>query len=382
MSSMDSDAGRLVHRLHQIFIRDDFGLPATLPALLATNINSFREAYPEAEHRLWDGNSVREFLAQEFEPAVLEAFDTLRPFTYKCDLARLCLLYRYGGVYADLAMRFVNPLVPPPHIGLSTFRDLRFGSPNWAAMSTSIIWSRPGRRELRLAIDYIIENCRTRFYGANSLYPTGPVLFGRALVAVLAETDPTRPLDDQWIGDMTRIENTQHICFIAPDQTLVALSMKPAGANLVDMKVAGTNRYNDFWRARTVYGETVRSWDFSLPEMHHNPGIVRRPTGMAVPLGFEGTAIFGPYTEIEPGTYKVTIALAPETAKSAVEICVTADHGAQLIHRHSQRPLQDADGHRISFRFATGQKLSAAEFTIRVHGNFQGEFRRLELAPG
>ena len=62
-------------------------------------------------------------------------------------------------------------------------------------------------RDRGIAIDYVVENCARRFYGASPLYPTGPVLFGRALAAALAERRQRDDADDQWIG---RIDWPEH----------------------------------------------------------------------------------------------------------------------------------------------------------------------------
>jgi hypothetical protein len=245
-------------RLHQIFIADGFRVPAALPQPIAENVDSTRAHYPGADYRLWDGDALRETIAREFEPAVLEAFDRLQPYAYKADLGRYCLLYLYGGLYVDLGVRCMAPIRPPRGAGIAGFRDFEFVSPSWTAVSTGVLWAKSRRSELRIAIDYVVDNCRTRFYGANSLYPTGPALLGRAMIAAMAEKKQQSDADDQWIG-VTRLltpgRPRERMCYIAPDRTIAALKTKSEGGDLTHLGAVGTNNYVALWRERRVYGE-------------------------------------------------------------------------------------------------------------------------------
>ena len=44
-----------------------------------------------------------------------------------------------------------------------------------------IIFSKPSNPILKTAIDLVIENCQSKFYGADSMSPTGPGVLGRAV---------------------------------------------------------------------------------------------------------------------------------------------------------------------------------------------------------
>jgi hypothetical protein len=250
-----------IERLHHILIADGFRASSALPSSMAENVASARAHYPDADQRLWDGEALRDTIGRGFEPAVLAAFDQLRPYAYKADLARYCLLYLFGGLYVDLGVRCMGPLRPPRGFGLAGFRDLEFQSPSWAATSTGFLWAKPRRREMKIAIDYVVDNCRAHFYGANSLYPTGPALFGRALIAAMAEKRQQADADDQWIG-VTRLltpgRSLERMCFLAPDHTMVALKTKGEGGDLTHLGAVGTNNYNVLWRERQIYGDDHR----------------------------------------------------------------------------------------------------------------------------
>ena len=89
--------------LASILLTSDEDRRASLPPLIAENIRSFQAAHPGIEHRLFDDAAIRSVIAKNFGKEVLKAYNTLRPFAFKADLARLCILHQFGGIYADLA---------------------------------------------------------------------------------------------------------------------------------------------------------------------------------------------------------------------------------------------------------------------------------------
>jgi mannosyltransferase OCH1-like enzyme len=73
-----------------------------LPPLMRANYENLKASNPEFEHHLFDENECREFIKNNFEEDVLNAYDKLVPCAYKCDLWRYCVLYITGGVYLDI----------------------------------------------------------------------------------------------------------------------------------------------------------------------------------------------------------------------------------------------------------------------------------------
>ncbi|HTV45597.1 MAG TPA: glycosyltransferase [Stellaceae bacterium] len=369
-----------IGQIHQVLINDTDSIPANLPPIIEENAASLRAVYPDAQYRLWSGNELREVIAENFEPAVLQTFDRLRPFAYKCDLARLCLLYLYGGLYADLAMRAISPLVVPDGIEFVAFKALRFLSPRWTAMSNGLIWAKPRRREMRLAIDFILENCQLGYYGANPLYPTGPVLFGHAVAAASARLSMAAAADDQWIGELRRIvpeSGGSPICCVAPDNSLVAISAKTHGGELSVLGVTGTNNYNSLWQNRQVYGECRILWQFDDPAICRT--VERGSTGILIPLGFQGCAVYGPYIDVEPGAYRLTVSFAAGSTIAVVAVRITAQMGTVIIHEHAQQLAPADDLLQATCEFKADRWLSQVEFTLHFAGDFAGEFRRFRL---
>ena len=72
------------------------------------------------------GMERRAFIRYHLGVDALWAFDYLRPYSYKCDLARFCLLYVEGGIYIDLGVRLMNSWSIPIEYGIGAFRDVRW----------------------------------------------------------------------------------------------------------------------------------------------------------------------------------------------------------------------------------------------------------------
>lgn len=64
---------------------------------------------PEYEIRLYDDIHCQKFLREEISPELQEIFNYIPDGPIKADVWRICILYRYGGIYVDAD---INPLVP------------------------------------------------------------------------------------------------------------------------------------------------------------------------------------------------------------------------------------------------------------------------------
>lgn len=224
----DRPSYQAIKNIFQILIRDGQDFPAELPALVESNVRSIRSAHPDAVHQLLSGNEARSFIAAHFDSDVVAAYDLLKPYSYKADLARYCLMFIQGGLYVDLGIRFLTRFEPPLGTGLAVFRDLLTGPGPWG-VSNGLVYARAGRPELRTAIDLVVQNCKDRYYGATCLDPTGPGLFGRAIAICNNGLD-------YWVGDtrMTTAEfDHKNVAYITPDGKLLALNTKRAGSMIL-----------------------------------------------------------------------------------------------------------------------------------------------------
>ncbi|MDY0960587.1 glycosyltransferase family 32 protein [Massilia sp. CFBP9026] len=233
--------------LFSILITDQAHADQALPPAIARNLASLREHHPGLPHRLYGQDAIRDFLRAHMEADVAWAYDQLLPYAYRADLARLCLLHEFGGLYADLSVFFHAPL-PLESGKLIVFRDRAVVAP-WI-VSNTILGAPPRAPALAAAIRMIVANCRSRYRGASSLCPTGPVLLGKA-IALHCEPDQIHLGE---VSNLAQRNDTESLAFIdATDGRLVGYRTKRA-AGLAELGLErGVNDYNDFYYARLTY---------------------------------------------------------------------------------------------------------------------------------
>ena len=96
---------------------DRAGLPPKMYTCIRDNL-IFNRVGVDCVHYLFNDVDCREFIASEYPPDVLMAYDLLIPTAFKADLWRYCILYKYGGVYLDSKLQVVPPGVTPPYDGM------------------------------------------------------------------------------------------------------------------------------------------------------------------------------------------------------------------------------------------------------------------------
>jgi mannosyltransferase OCH1-like enzyme len=152
-----------------------------IPKNMKNNIDYILNYNPEFDYYLYDDNECRNYIMDNFSEDVLDAFDTLIPGAYKADLWRCCILYKKGGVYMDIKLK---PLVKLKN--LLEFNNFYFvkDTPTMEICDYKIgvynafLVSYPYNIIFKLCIEEIVNNCKMKFYGLNSLAITGPCLLG------------------------------------------------------------------------------------------------------------------------------------------------------------------------------------------------------------
>ena len=147
----------------------------TLPPLMYNAVNKIKTLNPRFKYCLYDDNDCREFIKNNFQEDVLNAYDTLIPGAYKADLWRYCILYKEGGIYVDIKYKPLNKF---KFITLTE-------SEHWVldvdgnGIYNALMVCKPENAILFAAIHQIVENVKNRFYGNSCLEPTGPHLLAK-----------------------------------------------------------------------------------------------------------------------------------------------------------------------------------------------------------
>lgn len=234
------------------------GEDLVLPTVVKQNIVSLKLCHPGLPHKLFSGEDIIRFLQERFTDEVLSAYNALRPYAYKADLARYCILYELGGIYADISHFFAKPLPFDGHKPI-VFRDLLHGAP-WGT-NNSVFAVPPRHKALRSAIELLCANVTRRYYGSTYLCPTGPALFGKAL-AITCETEELT-VGDSLVIPRERLQEyvpglplpqVKGLHSLMLNGNVIAIKRKRRGAaGLGDLGVARSDDYVTRWEKREVY---------------------------------------------------------------------------------------------------------------------------------
>ena len=236
-------------QISQIYLSDHEN--QELSPFLKYATGTIDQIYPDADHVIYNKETLRAFIEENYPAAVLEAYDTLRPYSYKADLGRFCLLNKLGGWYFDIGVRAVNPVDIGDRVEWLAFRDIqRFSFTSWAC-ATTVIYSKPNSPHLQTAINMIVDNCQEKYYGITPLCPTGPTLLGQALA--FHGGNAAHVFGDYL--ELTPTYQQKNRAFILPDGTIMAWSKPAGGGDLTGLGAKGVNNYNELWASRKAYAE-------------------------------------------------------------------------------------------------------------------------------
>jgi len=182
-----------------------------LPPKMNDCVERLKLDNPSFEHHLYNDNSCRMFIKNNYDKYVLNAYDQLVPGAYKADLWRYCVLYKTGGIYLDIKFqcepgfslieftkdkqtfildRPYGDISIPLEVNLSIINSPKFYD-NLSQYTADRIWNNkqiglynaiiasvPNNPVMYKCIEQIVKNVKNKKYGYSELYPTGPGLLG------------------------------------------------------------------------------------------------------------------------------------------------------------------------------------------------------------
>ena len=170
--------------IHKIYIQHDGSIPDNLDENIKKAHQSWIDKNPDYDIKYWSLNDCKKFLKENYPPVYLETLNSLKPYSYKCDFARYCIVYKYGGWYSDWKeVCLIDNLLDT----LSTENFICFydkGSKHVIdnnCVMTSFFGRKKNHFILKDCIHSIIKNVNSNFYGDDPVDPTGPCLFGKEI---------------------------------------------------------------------------------------------------------------------------------------------------------------------------------------------------------
>ena len=213
---------------------------------------SFLNMNPGIKSVFYGNKGMRDFVLTHFGQSTLDAVDKLRHGAFKCDLFRLCEIYVYGGMYADVSMVCLQPLdallagVDMVLVRDTPARDLSY-------VHNAFFATRAGCPFLALAIQDIVKQVMSEGYGADPLSITGSGIFGRSLnrFAKRDEATPHALGVSEYAGLRVRMLDNENNSRIKDTER--ALSMIACKYPNFRKDRAGNPHYWKLWHERNVF---------------------------------------------------------------------------------------------------------------------------------
>ncbi|QNJ01761.1 glycosyltransferase family 32 protein [Synechococcus sp. PROS-U-1] len=235
--------------LHSIAITNEKAFE--LGPIIRHHIEIFKAFHPTCKHILWDNEMARRLITERFENRVIRAYEKLIPSAYKADLARLCILYEFGGIYSDLSILYINTM---DHLLKGETKTFMFRLDwNPGSVHNAIILTKRKAEIIGELILKVVENVESEYYGETELDPTGPEMISKHLKRrKIKEFGNTKlclkdiPLQLFY----SKNENQEYPIALRYKPTLGAAGLGSLGA-----KGFEENPYTKAWHNRSVYNE-------------------------------------------------------------------------------------------------------------------------------
>jgi hypothetical protein len=257
-------------KIHQILINDSNKLPEKFPEFHILCYEQIKKLYPDSEYHLYSGEELEKIIQDNFPNDVYTTYKKLKPYACKADLARLCLLYLYGGLYIDLNLYFINTIPHLSELEFFAFRDLSKMSQQSWSVQNGIIYSLSKSKVLYNAIDLIVKHCKEEYYGIRCVDISATTVLGTAIIKSLPHFGiATNGQLDNFYKKSLNIKTQNKINkmgydgdvllgFIMDDDRIIAIRKPSCGGDIKTMGFNGTNNYVDMWEKRDVYDTSIK----------------------------------------------------------------------------------------------------------------------------
>ena len=215
-----------------------------LPPKMQECIDLLKRNNPEFKHYLYDNNDCRNYIDEFFDKDVLNAYDSLIPYSYKSDLWRYCVMYNNGGIYLDTKLYNIAgfnliEMTDKEYF----FRDIISSG---HGVITGFFICKPNNPKLLNCINKIVENVKNNFYGNICLDPTGPML----LKKMFTEDE----LNKMMVGSFGEDNCPTNRCIYINDVPKLAFYTEYRDEQLVNDTIE-TN-YSKAWSEHAIYKST------------------------------------------------------------------------------------------------------------------------------
>lgn len=217
--------------VHQVYTQGHAALPECVKDVIRFN----KETNPDFEFKLYDYDDINEYLHRHTNERVYQAFKYINKECHACvaDFFRYVIIYKEGGVYADIKVKFKKPLrewiyndskiklslwpwMSHAHLGKYYPRNFVFKTKNREINQSVLIY--PPKHDY---LNHVILNMVTNIYEhhnnpdgkQNVLQTTGPHLYTKVIAPYLNDANTYLSQDDNQLFDGNVIYDGTDGCY-------------------------------------------------------------------------------------------------------------------------------------------------------------------------
>lgn len=146
-----------------------------LPFNPAVEAKKWKEMNPDYEYKYFDDDDVYNFIEQEYGVEMLDIVKSFKVPVMMADLWRYLVIYKYGGVYADIDTECKKPLSE----WLNTDLNMIIAPENGIHYVQYFFAAEKESPVIKSVIDLIVQRCKNVDYEMKEFvhYHTGPAAF-------------------------------------------------------------------------------------------------------------------------------------------------------------------------------------------------------------
>ena len=206
----------------------------------------------------WFNNKQCDNFICTYSDKVWNVYKKLKPGAFKADLWRLCMLYKYGGIYVDAyatPYKSIKYIIDSANIkSRDKFISVLDCKQAGSGIHNGFIISTPKHPFILQCINDIIYNTETNNYTDHILGITGPVCLARSIKKITSQKEFQKGLN--YSGHLPfyllHLEwgPFQYVC----DNNTIVLSKKYNTPHYLYTKnVHKSTGYSDMWKKRNVF---------------------------------------------------------------------------------------------------------------------------------
>jgi len=147
-----------------------------IPTIMKQNIEQTKKYNPNFNYYLYDEKDAYNFIKENFDQEIIDAYNGMSPPAYRSDLFRYAVLYIYGGIYMDVKFKLIdnydmNQLTYSEHY----ISDVEFDG--YPGIINGFIVIKKNNPLMLDIINEIVINVKNKEYNKGRLGVTGPKLF-------------------------------------------------------------------------------------------------------------------------------------------------------------------------------------------------------------